>query len=685
MKQFSKFNRLIGLLLVVGLLFAALPTGQAQAVAVYDVCASGCPYTTIQAAITAATAGDTINVAAGTYNENVVVNKALTLNGAQHGVTAVGRTGEAESIIQAAIPADYVVEITATNVTLDGFTITGLAADNDTLDNSAAVITQRVDYCTITNNILTGNHVAAISLFGGVGGAYSDSNTVSNNVINGPDGFETFGIKIKGSHNTISGNHIYNADTSILVWSWDASETASPDYNIISGNTIAQGTGGTAAHKFGIEIKTGQHNTVTANTITDTTWAAIHLYTDSRNAAETSFDPRPANNTISNNTITGGATGTAIIQVGIFLQEGANTNTISGNTITGTTKAGILGSFSRWPGDWSGKYLEYTGHPTTESTDYLQIVGNTISGNTITGDGHGIAMEYADDNTLTLNKIQGNTSSTAIDYHGVTFAASAGGVYFVNSNSTDNTATSNWWGNATGPTNESNSGGSGDAISDDVEFTPWCGNAECSFLISATPGVADQDVTTAEETAVDITLVATDVEGVHLTYSIVVPPAHGTAVLADNVVTYTPALNFFGIDSFTFRAYDGTAYSTVATVTISVTPVKDDPMAVDDAYKINQDTTLVVLAADGVMKNDTDVDLNTMTTTLLTSVTHGTLTLLGDGSFTYTPAPGFFGDDTFVYQLVTYEPRLARVGGWTDEATVTITVNGDIYLPLIMK
>jgi uncharacterized repeat protein (TIGR01451 family) len=172
-----------------------------------------------------------------------------------------------------------------------------------------------------------------------------------------------------------------------------------------------------------------------------------------------------------------------------------------------------------------------------------------------------------------------------------------------------------------------------------------------------------------------------------------------TAVLVDNVTngtlalapdgsfTYTPGLDFFGQDGFTYKAFDGGLYSEVVTVTITITPVNDAPMAVDDAYTTAEDTVLVV-AAPGVMANDVEVDADNMVVTLVSNVAHGKLVLLGDGSFTYQPAPDFFGTDTFVYRLITY-PAIQSM--WTDEATVTITVTEEIsvvfnlYLPMIIK
>ena len=109
------FGKFFIFLLVVGLLFAAAPTKQAQA-ATITVCNTGgpCDYTTIQAAINAATAGDTITVAAGTYIEDVVVNKAITLQGAgMETTTIVATTGNTNPLT-----------FNTSNATVSGFHIT---------------------------------------------------------------------------------------------------------------------------------------------------------------------------------------------------------------------------------------------------------------------------------------------------------------------------------------------------------------------------------------------------------------------------------------------------------------------------------------------------------------------------------------------------------------------------------
>src|SRR6185436_8117717 len=90
------------------------------------------------------------------------------------------------------------------------------------------------------------------------------------------------------------------------------------------------------------------------------------------------------------------------------------------------------------------------------------------------------------------------------------------------------------------------------------------------------PVAADQAVTTAEDAAKPITLTATDVDTVTaLTYVIVAQPTHGTLSGTAPNVTYTPAANYNGADSFTFKANDGSLDSKIATVTITVNAVDD--------------------------------------------------------------------------------------------------------------
>ncbi len=143
-------------------------------------------------------------------------------------------------------------------------------------------------------------------------------------------------------------------------------------------------------------------------------------------------------------------------------------------------------------------------------------------------------------------------------------------------------------------------------------------------------------------------------------------PAHGSLALqSGGSFTYTPTANYGGPDSFTFRAFDGQAYSNVATVSITVAA---PPTANNDSYTTAENATLSV-AAPGVLANDTDPNGLPLTALRVANPGHGTLTLNADGSFTYTPTTNFFGFDSFTYQ--------ASDGSTTSNvATVTLTVGG---------
>ncbi|TLM73962.1 MAG: tandem-95 repeat protein, partial [Actinobacteria bacterium] len=154
-------------------------------------------------------------------------------------------------------------------------------------------------------------------------------------------------------------------------------------------------------------------------------------------------------------------------------------------------------------------------------------------------------------------------------------------------------------------------------------------------LMIAAPGVLGND---------------TDADGDMLLAVVVDSPAHGALTLsADGSFEYTPDADYNGPDSFTYRANDGTVDSNLATVDITVGAVNDAPVAVDDAYSTDEDTALTV-AAPGVLGNDTDIDGDPLTAVLVLGPTHGTLTLNGDGSFTYTPDADYNGPDSFTYQ-----------------------------------
>lgn len=130
------------------------------------------------------------------------------------------------------------------------------------------------------------------------------------------------------------------------------------------------------------------------------------------------------------------------------------------------------------------------------------------------------------------------------------------------------------------------------------------------------------------------------------------------SVNTDGSFTYDPAasttLQALGDeetaeDTFTYTIFDGESGYDTATVTLTVTGHNDPPAAADDVYSMEQGTSLTV-AAPGVLGNDQDAEDDPLTAVLGSGPANGTLTLNPNGSFTYTPADGFAGTDSFTYK-----------------------------------
>ncbi|MBK4731328.1 tandem-95 repeat protein [Oxynema sp. CENA135] len=145
-------------------------------------------------------------------------------------------------------------------------------------------------------------------------------------------------------------------------------------------------------------------------------------------------------------------------------------------------------------------------------------------------------------------------------------------------------------------------------------------------------------------------------------------PTNGSLELdSDGSLVYTPNGNFEGVDRFTYRADDGTNLSELATVTITVRDGNLVPIAADDLYTLDEDSTLT-LTPSGVLANDNDGNGDRLTARSIVSPSYGRLSFNPDGSFTYTPDPNFTGTDRFTYQ--------ANDGAADSNiATVTLTVN----------
>ena len=171
------------------------------------------------------------------------------------------------------------------------------------------------------------------------------------------------------------------------------------------------------------------------------------------------------------------------------------------------------------------------------------------------------------------------------------------------------------------------------------------------------PVVSSATVSTNEDVSLNGAVPAgTDVDSASLTYAVNVGPTHGTLSFGTNgAYTYTPDANYNGADSFTYHANDGSANSNVATVNITVAPVNDAPVAVDDTLSsVAEDSGARTISFASLLGNDATGPANeagqTLTITGVTNVVGGTASISGT-NVVFTPTLNFNGTASFDYTV----------------------------------
>ncbi|WP_237761961.1 tandem-95 repeat protein, partial [Vibrio parahaemolyticus] len=192
------------------------------------------------------------------------------------------------------------------------------------------------------------------------------------------------------------------------------------------------------------------------------------------------------------------------------------------------------------------------------------------------------------------------------------------------------------------------------------------GSANLDILpINDAPNAKNDVITTEEDTAVTIDVLVndSDVEGDVLSIqSASVPSEQGSVDIVDGKLVFTPAENFNGEATITYIVTDGDL-TDEAKVSVTVTPVNDSPVAVDDTVSTQEDTVVTI----DVLPNDSDVDGDKLSIqSASVPKEQGTVEVV-DGKLVFTPAENFNGDVEITYTVTD--------GQLTDEAKVTVTVN----------
>jgi hypothetical protein len=178
------------------------------------------------------------------------------------------------------------------------------------------------------------------------------------------------------------------------------------------------------------------------------------------------------------------------------------------------------------------------------------------------------------------------------------------------------------------------------------------------------PVAGDVDVSTPEDgsVAVDVTGSVVDPDGDVVTVGIVRGPGHGRVVVVGGSIRYVPDEDFNGGDRFVYRVCDGGGRCDRATVTVTVDPVADRPVAGDVDVSTPEDGSVAVDVTGSVVDPDGDV----VSVGIVRGPGHGRVVVV-DGTATYVPEKDFNGRDRFVH-------RVCDASGRCDRATVRVTV-----------
>lgn len=439
-------------------------------------------FKTIQKGLTTVQSTGTVVVAAGTYTETLIVNKPLTLKGAQSGVLAKGRAG-AESVIRNSAGTVVPLEVQADNVTVDGFTFdsAGLTAVPWTLTAINEPANGRFASLRVINNTFVGNP----DLTGNgtyPGGMYvwnADDALIEGNYFNALGQHAVF----MGNTST---NTVYRNNDSFANYNSNFSAHTGPHTGVlIDNNRMVEDS----AVLFKIDGLTARNNVLTSSATTSARFyigggsnnilVEQNTWNSTRSAPVVILDAgfgygANSNATVQDNVLnarpdyvdqTAGATlidlrdvaGTSVIARNLITYTGSYTGAVHGIGVRGN-----MGSVTIRENEVNGSNADTNAgtssagiilRSTLTSTAVITVLNNKASGFV-----NGVEVQQLAAGVtakINLNSITGNSINGLLN-----------GTTLVDGEK-------NWWGNANGPTNAGNPSGTGAVVAGNVDFDPW--------------------------------------------------------------------------------------------------------------------------------------------------------------------------------------------------------------------
>ena len=346
-------------------------------------------YATIQAAINAANPGNIITVCAGTYAEDIIVNKSLTILGPNSAINPCSGSRVAEAIVvpaTAAFGTGEIIHVAASGVTISGFTIDGdnpllvtghtntTPADIDVAEG-VTVYETGVNNLTVTNNIIQNLSYFGVTLYDYPAGVASTGHTIANNKIQNLGTYDTDAgaaalwgggvLLYNNQYAAVTNNCMENVRIGLQTGNYYTANPGSSTYQTISGNTIS-------ARRRGIfhnlAYSSASPFTLSSNTITgvananeSTLWDGILL--SSMTVASTA----------SGNIINGSGS-TSTTKTGISVWNCQTAPLVSGGTISGVGLGVNVNNFEGYPSAGSNA-----------GNTFATIDGVTVTGATIAG------------------------------------------------------------------------------------------------------------------------------------------------------------------------------------------------------------------------------------------------------------------------------------------------------------